>query len=51
MPKKCKDGDSTEFQKEFPDNEACVKHLVEQPRPPELVWMKRSGYRSGHDLV
>ena len=31
MPKKCKAGDSTELQKEFPDNEACLKHRVEQP--------------------
>jgi hypothetical protein len=40
MPNKYEDVDSTELQKEFPDNEACVKHRVEQPWPPELAWMK-----------
>lgn len=37
MPKKYKERSLIEFQKEFPDNEACAKHLVEQRWPNGFV--------------
>jgi hypothetical protein len=30
MPKRSKERSLIEFQKEFPDNEACAKHIAEQ---------------------
>ena len=37
MPKKYKERSLIEFQKEFPDNEACAKHLAEQRWPKGFV--------------
>jgi transposase-like protein len=37
MPKKYKERSLIEFQKEFPDNEACAKHLAEQRWPNGFV--------------
>lgn len=37
MPKKYKERSLIEFQKEFPDNEACAKHLAEQRWPKGFI--------------
>ena len=37
MPKKYKERSLIEFQKEFPDDEACVKHIVAQRWPDGFV--------------
>ena len=37
MPKKYKERSLIEFQKEFPDDEACAKHIVAQRWPDGFV--------------
>jgi len=37
MPKKYKERSLIEFQKEFPDNEACAKHIAEQRWPNGFI--------------
>jgi predicted RNA-binding Zn-ribbon protein involved in translation (DUF1610 family) len=37
MPKRSKERSLIEFQKEFPDNEACAKHIAEQRWPGGFI--------------